>query len=83
MDNTIPFGEPPLFFLIALVVGKNLLSFGETLPIILSLGEPFSYHHRQQILGNQIKTYYVVRCRKLKPRQWYLIVNCRNEKSSQ
>jgi hypothetical protein len=41
-DNTLPFGEPPLLFLIALVVGKNLLSFGETPPIILSLGEPFS-----------------------------------------
>jgi hypothetical protein len=40
-DNTIPFREPPLFFLIALVVGKNLLSFEETPPIILSL-ESFS-----------------------------------------
>jgi hypothetical protein len=41
IDNAIPFGQPPLFLLIAHVVGKNLLSFQETPPIILSLGEPF------------------------------------------
>jgi hypothetical protein len=69
--------------LIALVVGKNLLSFGEALLIILNLGEPFPTITVNKYQENQIKTYYVDRCRKLKPRQWYLIVDCRNEKSSQ
>jgi hypothetical protein len=60
--NTIPLGEPPLFFaplhlgegffLVALVVGIYLHSFGELL--MLNLGEPFP------TIAFQKKTYYML-----------------------
>ena len=50
--NTIPFGEPLVFFaflhlgeaffLIALVVARNLCIFGDPLAIMFNFGEPFS-----------------------------------------